>query len=87
MVEALADKWPMLERISNVSKLNHVEAPADGAIASETMPGLTVLVKAASTEKCERCWTRSATVGSHADHPEICSRCHEVVMALGVEEA
>ena len=80
--ESLADKWSTLERIANVSKLNHVDLPADGAIVSETIAGMTVLVRAATTEKCERCWTRSSTVGSHEDHPEICSRCFDVVMAL-----
>ncbi|MDA3971271.1 MAG: isoleucine--tRNA ligase [Desulfobulbaceae bacterium] len=87
LAESLADQWQTLERIANVSKLNHVDAPAVGATSSETIAGLTVLVKAATTEKCERCWTRSATVGSHGDHPEICSRCHAVVTALGIEEA
>jgi isoleucyl-tRNA synthetase len=84
LAESLADKWPTLERISNVSKLHHVEAPADGAISSEIIEGVAVLVKAATTEKCERCWTRSSTVGTHTDHPEICSRCLEVVTALGM---
>ncbi len=86
LVDSLADKWPTLERIANVSKLNHVDGPVDGATASETIEGLAVLVKAATTVKCERCWTRSATVGLHSDHPEICSRCVAVVTELGVEE-
>ena len=85
LAAALVDQWPTLERISNVSKLHHIDDPAEGAVISEEIAGITVLVKAAATEKCERCWTRSATVGSHADHPEICSRCFDVVMALGVE--
>jgi isoleucyl-tRNA synthetase len=31
--------------------------------------------------KCGRCWNFSEAVGSFADHPEICGRCHDVVAA------
>ncbi|MBT2216919.1 isoleucine--tRNA ligase [Virgibacillus dakarensis] len=30
-------------------------------------------------EKCERCWVASETVGEDHDHPELCSRCADVV--------
>ncbi len=30
-------------------------------------------------EKCSRCWTMSETVGDHEQHPELCTRCVEVV--------
>ncbi|MFC3040259.1 isoleucine--tRNA ligase [Virgibacillus xinjiangensis] len=30
-------------------------------------------------EKCSRCWVASETVGHDHDHPELCSRCAEVV--------
>lgn len=29
--------------------------------------------------KCARCWMRLEEVGTHADHPELCNRCVEVV--------
>ena len=32
--------------------------------------------------KCGRCWNWLPTVGAHADHPELCDRCHSVVVAL-----
>ena len=31
-------------------------------------------------EKCSRCWTHSDTVGSHTDHPELCTRCYDIVI-------
>jgi isoleucyl-tRNA synthetase len=30
--------------------------------------------------KCGRCWNYSESVGSHADHPDVCDRCHGVVV-------
>ncbi|MCM3742767.1 isoleucine--tRNA ligase [Sporosarcina luteola] len=39
----------------------------------------TVLVEKADGEKCDRCWTISETVGTDAEHPELCSRCAGVV--------
>jgi len=31
--------------------------------------------------KCSRCWNYAESVGGHADHPEICDRCHAAVVA------
>ncbi|WP_099158012.1 isoleucine--tRNA ligase [Virgibacillus ndiopensis] len=30
-------------------------------------------------EKCERCWVASETVGEDKDHPELCTRCADIV--------
>ena len=40
---------------------------------------VSVLVEKADGEKCDRCWTISETVGEDEAHPEICTRCAEVV--------
>jgi len=32
--------------------------------------------------KCGRCWNWLPTVGTHADHPDLCDRCHAVVVSL-----
>lgn len=34
-----------------------------------------VVAKASAHEKCVRCWHQREDVGSHTDHPELCSRC------------
>jgi isoleucyl-tRNA synthetase len=78
----LADKWQTLEMISNVSVLTRAEVAAAGAVASEEIPGLHVLVKPASGDKCERCWTRSESVGKDGEHPTLCARCLGVIRAL-----
>ncbi|SEQ60621.1 Isoleucyl-tRNA synthetase [Virgibacillus subterraneus] len=71
----------VLEEIFNVHQLFIVseavvaEKSADASeyryvdIAVEKHPG----------EKCERCWTASETVGEDKDHPELCTRCADIV--------
>ncbi|MFZ5772307.1 MAG: isoleucine--tRNA ligase [Thermodesulfobacteriota bacterium] len=83
LADFLADKWQTLETICIVSRLHRAETPPEGAMASEEIPGLAVLVKTASSEKCERCWMRSESVGQNAEHPTICGRCCSVVVQLG----
>ncbi len=83
--EFLSSHWQLLKEISIVSELSMVDDQELGGhepLESEEVSGLRILVKAASGEKCERCWIRSTSVGTHSDHPEICSRCHDVVKTL-----
>jgi isoleucyl-tRNA synthetase len=35
-------------------------------------------------KKCVRCWKYYDTLGSHAEHPELCDRCTDVVVGLGL---
>jgi len=51
-------------------------------IQSEDMPELHIGVKTAPGRKCVRCWNWSPTVGENREHPQICSRCVEVVNSL-----
>ncbi|KAI0562047.1 Isoleucine--tRNA ligase [Gracilaria domingensis] len=37
----------------------------------------------ASAPKCDRCWHYDDTVGTHFDHPLLCSRCNEAVVEMG----
>ena len=52
---------------------------------SEEISGLYIAVKAASGGKCDRCWIRSTSVGVHPAHPEICTRCHDVVNSMNLQ--
>jgi len=42
-----------------------------------------VLVTASPHQKCERCWHYRADVGTHADHPTLCGRCHSNLFGSG----
>jgi len=88
--EFLSSQWQLLKEISIVSELSMVELEqltGNDVIESEEMSGLHIAVRAASGGKCERCWIRSTSVGEHPDHPDICSRCHDVVSSLDLQEA
>ena len=54
------------------------EGDGDG-IKGEAEPGITVKVSIAEGEKCERCWIKTPTVGSHPEHPTLCARCAEIL--------
>ena len=52
-----------------------VEAGPGEGVPGENVEGLTVHVEPSALPKCLRCWTRSETVGSDSEHPELCARC------------
>jgi len=72
--------------ISSSITLNDKPAPA-GAFTLPDVPDIGVTVELASGKKCERCWQVLEEVGSHADHPELCNRCHDAVLHLRKEAA
>lgn len=47
------------------------------------VPGLRVEVSPISLTKCERCWHRVPSVGTHAAHPTLCARCVENITDRG----
>lgn len=53
------------------------------AVTLQSGETLTINVAKAKGEKCTRCWHFSETVGSHAAHPELCTRCVENVDGAG----
>jgi isoleucyl-tRNA synthetase len=48
------------------------------AVKPEELEGLAVGVVKSEGEKCSRCW-RYDTLGSNAEHPELCPRCTAVL--------
>ena len=81
----VADQQQMLKELSIVSELKVIERQGFGdlePVQSEEVEGLLIGIRAASGEKCERCWIRSETVGQMQDHPTICSRCFTVIDSL-----
>jgi len=45
---------------------------------------LDVQVSPAAGQKCERCWHYTSDVGSFADFPTVCGRCHQALEEMGV---
>ena len=46
---------------------------------SETFPGVRIILRLASGQKCERCWTFSESTSDNPEKWPICSRCYPVV--------
>ena len=81
-------EWQTIKDICIVSELT----PCDDFAALELTPfvsrelvGLSVAVRQATGEKCERCWIRSTTVGQTLVHPQLCGRCANVVAEMDLE--
>jgi isoleucyl-tRNA synthetase len=72
-----------LKFIFIVSKVEIVDNLNDESVySSENIPGLKVSVAAAPGEKCERCWNYFETFDNRAEHPNICSRCSDNLVAI-----
>ncbi len=52
---------------------------APEAVAGVDVLGLGVVARPSGRAKCGRCWRLLPSVGSDADHPELCGRCAAVV--------
>jgi len=65
--------------ITSGAKVENADNEPTDAVEAEGVSGVWLSVKASDAEKCVRCWHHQASVGSNADHPELCSRCVENV--------
>ena len=87
IAEFLSSQWQVIKEISIVSELTSVSRDQFEDLtvyASEELKGLQIAIKPASGDKCERCWTRSESVGQNNDHPLICNRCSTVVNSINL---
>ncbi|MDP2104754.1 MAG: zinc finger domain-containing protein, partial [Desulfobulbaceae bacterium] len=66
-----------------VSELSRADSLVGDVYISE-LPGLSVAVAPACGDKCERCWTRSVSVGENVGHPTACQRCLAVLTEMGL---
>jgi isoleucyl-tRNA synthetase len=76
----LRAKQDVLQTLFIVSRVElGGRGPASVQYESQEIPGLTIEVDRAPGDKCERCWTRSPSVGRNAAHPSLCDRCVNVI--------
>jgi isoleucyl-tRNA synthetase len=71
-----AEAWA---EICITSGLTLAEAEAADAFTVEGIEGVAVVPARAAGGKCARCWKVLPEVGTHADHPGLCDRCHDAV--------
>ncbi len=82
-VYCTGETYDLLTSVEDIKSLFIVSAVSvldagTGEVAGE-VEGLSVTVKPANGEKCERCWIISETVGDTTEHPTLCDRCCGVV--------
>ncbi len=78
-------EWQTIQEICIISQLSlcpDFSALGLTPLISNEVAGLALAVRQAQGEKCERCWTHSVSVGQHSNHPQLCHRCAEVVIAI-----
>ena len=82
LADFLASQWETMQLIAIVSGISRVETIGGEAYVSAELPGMKMAVRRSAGEKCERCWTRSITVGQAPAFPATCSRCASVLATL-----
>ncbi|WP_426339297.1 isoleucine--tRNA ligase [Pseudoduganella sp. S-14] len=81
-IKAAGDKFKALASLDDDLKFIFITSLAKAVeVASEADEA--VNVAASTAQKCERCWHYRADVGSHADHPGLCGRCHSNLFGAG----
>ncbi len=73
LLDFLRDVQEQLPKALIVSQVA-VEAEGEGTFTGE-LEGLSVTVAHADGEKCCRCWSYADSVGTDAEHPDLCARC------------
>ncbi len=70
-----------LQTLAQVASLTveRLDALAEKNLVSAEIPTLVVSVKKAAGEKCVRCWFHYPGVGEDPRHPQICTRCRQVL--------
>jgi isoleucyl-tRNA synthetase len=81
-IKASGDTFKALASLDDDLKFVFITSLAKAIeVAGEAEEAVTVA--ASSNAKCERCWHYRADVGSHADHPGLCGRCHSNLFGAG----
>jgi isoleucyl-tRNA synthetase len=75
-----------LEIVFIVSKVNVINNnnynENENVFNGEEVPELSVVIKKAPGQKCERCWCYSETVGENSQNPTICQKCVNVLKEM-----
>ena len=71
--------------ITSEASVDTVANKSDAAVEVTMESGQTLYIDTQVTRhnKCVRCWHHREDVGSHAEHPELCSRCIDNVTGSG----
>jgi isoleucyl-tRNA synthetase len=71
---------PRLQEVLGVSQVNVLEPGTEVPADATAYAGLSIRVRPAEGETCERCRVVTPEVGKHAEHPTLCPVCVENVV-------
>ncbi|MBF0565723.1 MAG: isoleucine--tRNA ligase [Nitrospirae bacterium] len=76
------DEKLVAKPVENTGPAINAEANTEAGTSEATAAAVAVsiTVKRAEGQKCKRCWNVSTTVGAFGDIPEVCGRCHAVLI-------
>ncbi len=76
--------YPVLERYRDQLRYLFIvsDVELERLAASNGDAGLTIAVKEAPGQKCERCWNYSTHVGEDQNYPTVCERCSAVLSEI-----
>jgi len=78
LLEGIGEDLANLLIVSDASVRPAEDAP-EGAVRSQEVEGLAVVVQKAGGRKCARCWLTKPEVGDNEQHAGLCARCVRVV--------
>jgi isoleucyl-tRNA synthetase len=80
-IYADASHYAALAGLGDDLRLAMITSSAKLHLADTSVPRY--VARASTHEKCERCWHYRGDVGSIADHPSLCMRCHSNLYDAG----
>ncbi len=82
ILEKLGDELKFV-MITSSTELKTISPPKKKKDSKSKAEPVKVQIRRNEHPKCIRCWHQTASVGTHAEHPEICSRCVENIEGAG----
>ena len=77
--ELYAFASPLAESLADIFIVSEVLVEKGVSAAAGEVEGLSVEVRRANGEKCERCWQFKTSVGQTSEHPALCGRCAKII--------
>ncbi|MEO5350228.1 MAG: isoleucine--tRNA ligase [Magnetococcus sp. YQC-3] len=88
---ASGDLYPLLQKFADLFRLLIVasvtlregnEAAENGALPCAELPQLQIAFRRSTGTKCVRCWNWGTPHDTEGQHPDLCPRCHTVIVAM-----
>ncbi len=76
--KVLNEAGHILNALFIVSSVDVSQGLPEGSTPAGDIP-VNIKITKADGKKCQRCWNYSPSVGTGAEHPDLCARCISVI--------